>query len=163
MGFIYKLTFESGKSYIGKTEAKSIAVRFSTHLKAVIKGSKCAVHCAWRKYGTPTIKILGRFSGGDLNIAEKLLIAKYNTLVPNGYNMTTGGEISPTSIPAIAAKVSKALMNNKNGIGNKNSLGKRFKMSKEQAAKRDATWTKERRKKQSERMQGNKFYQKVKR
>lgn len=103
MGFIYKLTFASGKSYIGQTRSKSVNLRIVGHAKAAEVGSVCAVHAAWRKYGTPKVEVLGEFPNEELNAHEKRLICEHKTF-PGGYNMTAGGETSPMSVPEIALR-----------------------------------------------------------
>lgn len=106
-GELYRLKFSSGKSYIGITMAGSLS-RFNGHRKSALKGSKCAVHRAWRKYGEPIITILKTGLTLDkLLIAEKRAIKKFRTMIPNGYNMTPGGEISPTNVPEIWARMLK--------------------------------------------------------
>lgn len=103
MGFIYMLTFSSGKSYIGQTRSLSVDFRVAGHAKAVEAGSTCAIHAAWRKYGAPVVEVLGEFPNEELNIQEKTFISEHGTF-QNGYNMTAGGETSPMSIHEIATR-----------------------------------------------------------
>lgn len=104
---LYKLTFESGKCYIGQTIGK-IKTRMVRHRQGVKWGSKLAVHNAWRKYGEPKFEIIGEYeSQEDLHQAEIKAIKEYNTLIPNGYNISKGGDTAPSKNPIVAAKISE--------------------------------------------------------
>jgi len=104
---LYKLTFSSGKIYIGQTIDK-ISKRMTRHRQGVKWGSKLAVHNAWRKYGEPEFEIIGEYkSHEDLHHAEIKAIKEYNTLVPNGYNLSKGGETAPSKNPIVATKISE--------------------------------------------------------
>lgn len=104
---LYKLTFSSGKSYIGQTIGK-IRTRMVRHRQGVKWGSKLAVHNAWRKYGEPKFEIIGEYeSHEDLHKAEIKAIKEYNTFVPNGYNLSEGGDTAPSKNPIVAAKISE--------------------------------------------------------
>lgn len=90
MGYIYSISFPSGKMYIGQT-VRSVEKRISEHLK-------CEGHCillenAIRKYGSESIKteILLEINDNCLNMYEIMFIETYNTLEPHGYNIRTGG------------------------------------------------------------------------
>lgn len=88
-GFIYKLTSPSGKSYIGQT-TKSAQNRFLQHCN----NNKCInIHNAIAKYDKKSfsVEILGHFLLDILSLAEIIAIKEYNTLAPNGYNLTGGG------------------------------------------------------------------------
>jgi len=105
MGFLYRLEFSNGNSYIGITESTP-ALRFRDHKGSALKrGSKCLVHKAWRKYGEPKLVVLAVVENQDLRLAEQKAIQVFGTMHPDGYNMTPGGEIAPSSIPEIAAKI----------------------------------------------------------
>lgn len=109
MGLLYKLDFTSGKSYIGVT-CRNASIRFKEHMDSVEGDSGCLVHQAWRKYGPPTkVKVLAEVEDYMLMETEQKAIATFGTMIPRGYNMTPGGETSPTSIPEIAQKVSVAM------------------------------------------------------
>lgn len=92
---LYEITNSiTGKRYIGKCK-RSLVARWTKHLKAVADGSMYAIHCAIRKYGKDSfvIREISRHSSDrELIEAEIAAIAKFSTLVPNGYNMTRGGE-----------------------------------------------------------------------
>lgn len=147
MGHLYKLDFANGKSYIGITE-KCPFRRLRSHKSASLNGNY-RIHQAWRKHGDPKMTILAIIENKDLYDAEIKAIKVFNTLHPAGYNMSTGGEISPMKIPEIAAKLNgikrseetkakmsilkKELMKDpkrrefvrKINIGNKHMLGKK--------------------------------------
>ena len=96
MGYIYMFTSPSGKSYIGLTCENNINDRWEGHLKS---SSHCTLlKRAMKKYGWDNIKkkILIEFKH-EINDKllpeyEKRFIKAYNTLAPNGYNCTDGGE-----------------------------------------------------------------------
>lgn len=90
MYLIYKHTSPSGKSYIGQT--KHIEKRTKEHQT---KHSECRVFKnAIQKYGFEnfTTEILAEnLSLEEANILEEKFISDYNTIVPNGYNLKSGG------------------------------------------------------------------------
>ena len=89
MGFIYKLNFQSSKSYIGQT-TQSIEKRIQAHKKP---SNGCPlVKKAIEKYGDFEIEILLEIDDEMLNHYEIKFIELYNTVAPNGYNLTHGGE-----------------------------------------------------------------------
>ena len=84
------ITSPSGKSYIGQT-IHSVGTRLRGHRKT---GSECvALARAIEKYGFANMRvsILGLFALADIDGAECDAILKYNTLVPDGYNLAVGG------------------------------------------------------------------------
>jgi group I intron endonuclease len=100
MGFIYLVTNTiNGKQYVGQTI--NFVVRKKKHEKNAVGGSMLAFHCAIRKYGTFSFlweilcsKKLPSISEEKewMDHWEKHYIAKLNTIAPNGYNLTVGGE-----------------------------------------------------------------------
>lgn len=89
--FLYRLTFASGKVYIGQT-GRTVEHRYKTHAKDAKRGSALPVHKAWRKYGAPAVETLGSFKTiEELNAAEISAIAKAASQVPTGYNLSGGG------------------------------------------------------------------------
>jgi predicted GIY-YIG superfamily endonuclease len=88
--FVYLLTFTSGKSYVGvSTDPKR---RLKEHWSKAQDGMY-ALSCALKKYGEPKLKILAETTTKEQAFALEIqFIAKLNTLAPNGYNMTHGGE-----------------------------------------------------------------------
>ena len=93
---IYKITSPSGKSYIGQT------VRYKQRINCY-KNLRCknqtAIYNAILKYGweNMTVEILWEKESKErlteeLNDLERKYIKEYQTLSPNGYNITEGGE-----------------------------------------------------------------------
>src|SRR3990172_1324564 len=91
-GYIYRLLFPNGKSYIGIT-VRTVEKRFAIHVGTAERGGDCAVHCAIRKYGPEAILVstLVIANAGYLRDIEKSAINSFNTKAPLGYNMTDGG------------------------------------------------------------------------
>ena len=89
MGFIYKLTFPSEKSYIGQT-IRDIHKRLEEHQ---YDSSSCvAVYNAIQKYGWEKVeKEWYEIPDEDLNFYEEMLVALLGTLAPGGYNLMEGG------------------------------------------------------------------------
>ena len=88
---IYKWTNKiNNKSYIGQSVC--IERRYKQHLYDAPK-SRLPFHLALMKYGVEnfTFEVLEDCSKSELNDKEKYYIQKYNTLVPNGYNLQKGG------------------------------------------------------------------------
>src|SRR3972149_5087524 len=86
---IYKHTSPSGKAYIGQTN--NLSMRNSNHRK---KGGCRAFFSAINKYGWDNFKhevLMENLTIDDANKYEIELIARNNTLHPNGYNLVTGG------------------------------------------------------------------------
>lgn len=106
MGVLYRLVFPNGKSYIGIT-TRAFSVRWKAHRGAQInkRTSGFALYRAWALHGEPLPQILAIVEDKDLYESERRAVAVFDTFGENGYNMTPGGEISPTSVPAIAAKL----------------------------------------------------------
>ena len=91
-GIIYMYTAPNGKKYIGQTwhEAK----RRWDHRS--MSGRDSVFHRAIKKHGKDSFlyEILhsGIATQDELNALECQEIARYNTISPNGYNLTIGGE-----------------------------------------------------------------------
>lgn len=67
--------------------------RWRGHMKAVSQGSELAVHRAIRKYGDPIVTIIADGVPKDeLTVREMEAVALLGTKVPNGYNLTDGGD-----------------------------------------------------------------------
>lgn len=103
---VYKITNKiNGKSYIGQT-TESLSKRWARHCRS---GSHCtALKNAIKKYGKENFKIEIIFKTNlvdELNKNESHFINYFNSLVPNGYNMNTGG-FNPMAVPETRAKLS---------------------------------------------------------
>lgn len=94
-GIIYKITnLANNKIYIGQTIHK-LTYRWNSHTRAAKRGSKTYFHKAIRKYGKDSFileQIAEANSKEELNQLEIICIQKYNSLIPNGYNTSTGGD-----------------------------------------------------------------------
>jgi group I intron endonuclease len=95
---IYIITnLVNAKQYVGIT--KDIPGRWSRHKAA--KGGCPVLHAAIKKYGIENFlftHIADAFDGEAAKSIEQMLITEHNTKVPNGYNMTDGGDgmLNPT-------------------------------------------------------------------
>lgn len=107
MGFIYKLDFENGKSYVGQTKI-SVKTRFSRHSSAFKRGVDYLIYKAWNKYGEPKCTTLIECNDLELDFFEKKFIDLYDTF-NFGYNSTDGSSKSPSTCPSVAKKISNAL------------------------------------------------------
>jgi hypothetical protein len=106
MGDIYLLESPSGKKYIGQTvkhfnsgKKSGYLARWKSHIS---EANRNLNYCrlldnAIRKYGSDNFKVsliceCNTFE--ELNEKEKYYILIHNSLSPNGYNLTTGGNIN---------------------------------------------------------------------
>lgn len=111
-GCLYRLTFPSGKCYVGITGGTA-ASRFAKHVAFARVGKRlCAVHRAILKYGPESVVVetLASASFSELPGIEQMAIVEYGSKFPNGYNLTDGGE-GTTGVVRSAetrAKISKA-------------------------------------------------------
>ena len=125
MGYIYKITNKiDNKIYVGQT-IRDVEERWKAHLH---KGSKCRyLSAAIKKYGVDNFdfQLVCITFDNQLNDMEIKYIEKYNSLVPNGYNLKMGGN-SGTHHAETKQKISEALKKiYKNGlIHSKPLLGK---------------------------------------
>lgn len=120
---LYCLTFPEGKQYIGIT-CLSMKARLSHH----VRSKRGIVVHAIKKYGLPAISVLAVGQRDYISELERRAIIKYRTLVPNGYNLTKGGDGFSSqdmkerwSDPAFREKTTKAMKNGKprgNNISN---------------------------------------------
>lgn len=86
---IYKITNKlNGKVYIG--QSIDIDTRWIQHINAK---DNFAIHNAIKKYGKENFKfeVLLECPVDMLNVWERDMIALYNCISPNGYNLTDGG------------------------------------------------------------------------
>lgn len=100
-GYIYIITNTvNNKQYIGQT-IRTIAIRFNGHISAAKNHlDETYLHRAMNKYGFDNFTVqevvcVHKNSSEELqlelNHLEKYYIEFYNTLSPNGYNLTKGG------------------------------------------------------------------------
>lgn len=91
---IYKIKNKiTGKLYIGQT-SQPIEKRWSQHLSNGRRGSRTAISKAIKAYGPDVfeISIICRcLTIEEMNRREKYCISVFKTLVPNGYNLDSGG------------------------------------------------------------------------
>ncbi|MBQ9441872.1 MAG: GIY-YIG nuclease family protein [Selenomonadaceae bacterium] len=106
MAVIYKITnLENGKIYVGQT------VQFEKRMKQHQHSKKTGVDAAIKKYGWEnfSVEILEECPEEMLDEREIFWIAKLNSMFPNGYNLTSGGErkkfVSAESIAKMSAKL----------------------------------------------------------
>lgn len=100
MGYIYKITNKiNNKLYIGQTKKDSIEKRFQTHIRASrqeLNGKRKLTffHFALIEYGSENfiIEALEECDDSILDEREKYWIEYYSSYMPNGYNMTLGGQ-----------------------------------------------------------------------
>lgn len=95
MGFIYKITnIITNKIYIGQTILDNPEERWKSHIRAINRNKGCpALRDAMKKYGISNFKfeVIIICFDDDRFFYEEEYIRKYNTMVPNGYNILKGG------------------------------------------------------------------------
>lgn len=91
---VYKHTAPNGKAYVGITD--DYERRCKQHKSASKQGVGCrAFGVAIKKYGWNNFKheiLEAGLTAEEAKLREVALIAEHNTLAPNGYNLTEGGE-----------------------------------------------------------------------
>jgi group I intron endonuclease len=91
MTTIYKITnLVNSKSYIGLT-TRDIKYRFQEHGKPS-RGKVSAITKAIQKYGKENFKFEIIWKTTNASFMEQYFIRLHNTIAPNGYNLTYGGE-----------------------------------------------------------------------
>ena len=97
MGYIYKITNTiTCKCYIGETIQHDYKKRWKKHLNSLKYKEGCPLlKSSMKKHGIENFKfeILIICFDQDLVRYEKEYIKKYNSQVPNGYNILSGGQI----------------------------------------------------------------------
>jgi len=93
---LYRFTnVVNGKMYIGQTRRDPF-LRKEEHRGSVKRGCMFPVHCAMRKYGFENFDFCvlpGQYgTKADCDKAEIDAIRENNSLLPNGYNVTEGGD-----------------------------------------------------------------------
>ena len=107
-GIVYGIRSPSGKMYIGQTR-QTLKKRWVQHKKpSSLNPNKCwALARAIKKYGAKCMQVWAMEEDvplDQLGAREKALIAQHGTMVPNGYNITRGGDEGPMCTPSVAAK-----------------------------------------------------------
>ncbi|OGP67109.1 MAG: hypothetical protein A2031_07885 [Deltaproteobacteria bacterium RBG_19FT_COMBO_43_11] len=124
MGCIYQAkNLINGKCYVGKT-VKSLNRRVSRHVEAAKTNSNSYFHNAIRKYGLESFQWVVLYQNDDelkLLEMEREFINLLNTKIPNGYNLTDGGQGMSGHIPSLETRIKlhKAQLGNTKGSGNK--------------------------------------------
>jgi group I intron endonuclease len=96
MAYIYRILNKiSKKVYIGITTYKDVKKRWNQHIQTASINKGCpALREAFNKYGIEKFEfsvILICFDEDRFKY-EIEYIKKYNSVAPNGYNLTTGGQ-----------------------------------------------------------------------
>jgi len=126
MSELYQLYFpQSNKSYIGITDQTALK-RYAGH-KKVANSKKFLLYNAWRKYGDPKLIVLAVLEHNELAETEIRAISIFNTLAPNGYNLSLGGDLPPNRNPVTARKISEALRGRKLSQETKDKIGAKSK------------------------------------
>lgn len=113
IGYIYLITnLVNGKRYVGQTKL-TLHKRWGIHRSDAKKGSSFAIHAAIRKYGVGSFQVqcleIVHTSHSDLLAAEIRHISEQNSLAPNGYNLTSGGQGLDYSIPLVRERHAEAM------------------------------------------------------
>ena len=102
MGYIYKIiNIKNQKIYIGQTTKQRPTDRFSQHKYLAFhpqqEKSISYLHRAIKSDGIDNFKfeIIEQVNNLLLDEREKYWIKQYNSLIPNGYNLTIGGQGTP--------------------------------------------------------------------
>jgi hypothetical protein len=110
-GVIYKITSPSGKVYVGQT-IHTLEERIKGHKKV---SSNCTLlKRAISKYGDEMVyEIIEEVPHELLDEREIYWIKYYNSLAPNGYNCSSGGNSKKELSDLLKDNISKGLKNNK--------------------------------------------------
>ncbi len=123
MGYIYIITNKITKqNYIGQT-TQDLYERWRQHKK---KSSNCVyLKSAFSKYGIENFdfKLICIGFDDDLNKLEIFYINKYNSIVPNGYNLRLGGNNGGKHNEETKQKISESLKKRLNS-NNYKKIGK---------------------------------------
>lgn len=123
---IYKITNRiNGKVYIGQT-TRTLNERWKEHCSdSRNRTKKMALHKAIQKYGKEhfTVEQIDvACDQSELNYKEMHWIAECNSIIPNGYNLTSGGE-HPVFSEETRRKISEANKGEKNYFYGKRFIG----------------------------------------
>ena len=95
MGYVYLITNTiNGKRYVGQSQQIDIKRRWNKHKNISKTGLGKVLRDAYEEYGIDNFKfqIICICFNEDCDKYEEEYIIKFNTIVPNGYNITNGGE-----------------------------------------------------------------------
>jgi group I intron endonuclease len=95
MGYVYLITNTiNNKKYIGQTKCDDIETRWNSHRKMLKDSIGRYLLSAYKKYGIEKFKfqIICICFDECCDTLEEYYIKKFNTLVPNGYNLKAGGK-----------------------------------------------------------------------
>lgn len=101
MGFIYKISNNfNDKLYIGLTTKKDARSRWYQHrylARHLSSNDKSYLHHSMHEHGVDnfTFEVIEEIDDSKLPEREQYWIKYYNTYIPNGYNLTEGGEGTP--------------------------------------------------------------------
>lgn len=95
--FIYAITNDvNHKSYVGLHAGSGLRKRWKNHLSAALAGEGSILYNAIRKYGSANFHVTAIWSGHispeKLKMLERYYIRCFQTMSPNGYNLTEGGD-----------------------------------------------------------------------
>jgi group I intron endonuclease len=132
--------------YVG--QAYDIRKRFKDHRAMAFTKTRKHLYLSLRKYGHTAFawRILERCEKAELNKREKFWIQKLNSVEPNGYNLTTGGDRQFEFTPTVLEKMRKASLGRvqseetirkrvEKNTGRKRTLATRRRMRKAQLGK----------------------------
>ncbi len=98
--FIYAITNDvNDKAYVGLHCGIDLRTRWITHRSFSKRGSNSLISLAMRKHGIEKFHITSVWSGhislAKLKALERYYIQCFGSRVPNGYNLTEGGDGTP--------------------------------------------------------------------
>jgi group I intron endonuclease len=118
MGYVYLVKNKiNGKMYVGQSKCDDINKRWKQHKLCSKRYIGTYLLNAYKKHGIENFifKIICICFDEDCDIYEKEYIKKYNTIAPNGYNLTPGGHCGithPESIEKMRESVKKVGLKN---------------------------------------------------
>lgn len=139
-GVIYKITnCFNNKVYIGQT-VQTLNARLNDHKRQAKSGKSTKLYNAIRKYGIDNFSISMIDTANDqtdLNNKEIYWIDYYNAC-EEGYNIQSGGHISPENAKKFRINVAERMRNVKYWLGKKHSIESKEKMSKAKLGKKQS-------------------------
>ncbi len=111
MHTVYLIEDHRNKPYVGVT-SKTPEERLEQHKRDASRGSDCHLHKAMRRYGEKNYEITSLDTAKTKERAYELerdWIKRLGTYEDWGYNMTLGGDTSPTENPEIREKISETV------------------------------------------------------